>query len=62
MRASYVTNTLTLALEATGFDKAEVIHKPYLLSDNGSSYIAGDHADWLDERGMGHVRGAPNHH
>jgi len=31
------------------------------LSDNGSSYVAGELADWLQERGMGHVRGAPNH-
>jgi len=31
------------------------------LSDNGSSYIAGDFAEWLDDQGIGHVRGAPNH-
>ena len=61
MRASDVTDTLSLALEASGCDKAEVIHKPRLLSDNGSSYIAGDLANWLGERGIGHVRGAPNH-
>ncbi len=60
MRVSDVTDTLNLALEASGCDKAEVIHKPRLLSDNGSSYIAaGDLADWLGERGTGHVRGAP---
>ncbi len=61
MRASDVTDTLSLALEASGCEEAEVIHKPRLLSDNGSCYIAGDLADWLGERGMGHVRGAPNH-
>lgn len=38
-----------------------VTHKPRLLSDNGASYIAGDLAQWLDEKGMDHVRGAPNH-
>jgi transposase InsO family protein len=38
-----------------------VVHKPRLLSDNGSSYIAGDLADWLDDRDMEHVRGAPYH-
>jgi transposase InsO family protein len=27
----------------------------------GSSYIAGDLADWLQEKGMGHLRGAPLH-
>ena len=29
--------------------------------DNGSSYISGDLAKWLGERGMDHVRGAPDH-
>jgi transposase InsO family protein len=61
MRASDVTETLTLALEASGCDSAEVVHKPRLLSDNGSSYIAGDLAEWLEEQGMDHVRGAPYH-
>ena len=61
MRAGDVTETLTLALEASGCDQAEGVHKPRLLSDNGSSYIAGDLADWLEEQGMDHVRGAPNH-
>jgi transposase InsO family protein len=31
------------------------------LSDNGSSYIAGDLANWREEKGMDHVRGAPLH-
>jgi len=61
MKAGDVTETLELALEASGCDGAEVIHKPRLLSDNGSSYISGDLADWLDDQGMGHVRGAPHH-
>ena len=59
MRAGDVTETLTLAFEASSCDRAEVVHKPRLLSDNGSSYIAGDLADWLEEQGMDHVRGAP---
>ena len=61
MRADDVTATLKLALEASGCDSAKVIHKPRLLSDNGSSYISGDLADWLKDQGMGHVRGAPYH-
>ena len=48
MKAGDVTETLELALEASGCDQAEVIHKPRLLSDNGSSYISGDLADWLE--------------
>jgi len=61
MRADDVTATLKLALEASGCDSAKVIHKPRLLSDNGSSYVSGDLADWLEDQGMGHVRGAPYH-
>jgi transposase InsO family protein len=61
VRAVDVTDTLKLALEASGCGSAEVVHKPRLLSDNGSSYIAGDLAVWLKRQGMDHVRGAPNH-
>ena len=38
-----------------------MVAKLKLLSDNGSSYIAGYLADYLDEKGMDHVRGAPYH-
>src|SRR2546430_8052074 len=42
MKAEDVTATLDLALKASGLDQANVIHRPRLLSDNGSSYIAAD--------------------
>ena len=61
MRADDVTDTLTLALQASGLDEARVAHRPRLLSDNGSSYIAGDLAEWLEDHGIDHVRGAPLH-
>ncbi len=61
MKAGDVTATLDLALEASGLDQATVLHRPRLLSDNGSSYIAADLAEWLDGQGMKHVRGAPYH-
>ena len=61
MKAGDVTDTLELALVASGCDQATVLHKPRLLSDNGSSYVAGDLANWLEEKGMDHVRGAPHH-
>jgi putative transposase len=61
MKADDVTDTLQLALTASGCDGARVVHKPRLLSDNGASYISGDLADWLAENGMSHVRGAPCH-
>jgi transposase-like protein len=61
MRATDVTDTLEDALVASGCDRVTVMHRPRLLSDNGSSYVSGDLADWLHDQGMGHVRGAPNH-
>nr|WP_085979651.1 IS3 family transposase [Roseibium sp. TrichSKD4] len=61
MLASDVTDTLELALQASGCNQASVRHRPRLLSDNGSSYFAGELADWLDDKGMDHVRGAPYH-
>ena len=61
MKATDVTDTLTLALKASGCDQVNVQHRPRLLSDNGASYIATELAEWLDDRGMDHVRGAPYH-
>ena len=50
MKAEDVTDTLELALTASGCNQAHVRHKPRLLSDNGSSYISEELAEWLDER------------
>lgn len=61
MKAQDVTYTLDLALAASGCDQARVVHKPRLLSDNGSSYVSAELADWLTAQDMGHVRGAPYH-
>jgi putative transposase len=61
MRASDVTETLDLALAACGLDQVRVVHRPRLLTDNGASYIAGDLAEWLGDRSMEHIRGAPRH-
>ncbi len=47
MKAEDVTATLEMALDAAGLDKARVLHRPRLLSDNGSSYISDDLAKWL---------------
>ena len=52
MKTSDVTDTLNLALEASGCDQANVLHKPRLLSDNGSSYISGELADYINDNGM----------
>ncbi len=61
MRTQDVTDTLDLALEASGCDQVHVVHKPRLLSDNGSSYVSGELAEWLQGKGMKHSRGAPYH-
>ncbi|WP_408885677.1 IS3 family transposase [Kozakia baliensis] len=61
MAASDVTDTLELALQASGLDQVKVKHRPRLLSDNGPCYVADELAKWLDQHAMDHVRGAPNH-
>ncbi|RMA40630.1 IS3 family transposase [Rhodophyticola porphyridii] len=61
MRAEDVTETLDLALQASGCDQVHVVHKPRLLSDNGSGDVSSDLAEWLQDKGMKHSRGAPYH-
>ena len=61
MKASDVTDTLEMALAASGLDQANVVHRRRLLSDNGANYIAGDLAEWMEDQGMKHIRGAPYH-
>ena len=61
MKAQDVTDTLDLALAKSGLDQANVGHRPRLLSDNGASYISGDLAEWLDDKKIEHIRGAPYH-
>jgi transposase InsO family protein len=50
MKVQDVTATLDLALAASGPDHMTVVHRPHLLSDNGSSYVASDLANWLDKQ------------
>ena len=52
MKASDVTDTLELALKASGCDQVTVLHKPRLLSNNGASYVSGELAEWLNDNGM----------
>ena len=61
MKARDVTDTLDMALSASGCDQAMVVQKPRLLSDNGSSYVAAELVEYLNDKGMDHVRGAPHH-
>ena len=52
---------MDLALQTSGCNQVHVAHKPRLLSDNGSSYVSGDLAEWLQDKGIKHRRGAPDH-
>jgi putative transposase len=61
MKAVDVTDTLEMALAASGLDEVNVGNRPRLLSDNGSSYVAGELAEWISDHEMRHVRGAPYH-
>jgi transposase InsO family protein len=61
MRVEDVTETLDLARAATGVDRVRVEHKPRLLSDNGSCYLAKDLADYLEKHEIDHTRGRPYH-
>jgi len=61
MKVEDVTDTLKLALTASGCDTARVEHKPRLLSDNGPCYIASDLGQWLEKRSIEQVHGAPGH-
>ena len=61
MKAADATDTQELALVASACNQATVVHKPKLLSDNGSSYVAADWAEYLEEKGMDHVRGVPHY-
>jgi len=61
MGTADVTETLDRALAVTGVDQAQVKHRPRLLSDNGPAYVSGELREYLQERGMGHTRGAPYH-
>ncbi|MVA12926.1 IS3 family transposase [Agrobacterium vitis] len=61
MKVDDVTDTLDLALAASGCDKVKVEHRPRLLSDNGPCYVASDLGEWLDKYKIDQVHGAPGH-
>jgi len=61
MGAKDVQRTLDMAIAKTGIDNPEVAHRPRLLSDNGSCYIASDLKEYLAEARIDHIRGQPYH-
>jgi hypothetical protein len=48
MQAEDVTDMLDLALATSGCDSTTMLHKPRLLCDTGSSYIAGELAQYIE--------------
>ena len=61
MKAQDAEGTLKLALSKAKIDKVKVYHKPRLLSDNGPAYHSNELAQFLKERRIKHIHGAPYH-
>jgi transposase InsO family protein len=61
MNAQDAEDTLKIALAKADIDKVKVYHKPRLLSDNGPAYHSADLAQFLKERRIDHIHGAPYH-
>src|ERR1700719_2038812 len=51
MSATDVSDTLQVALQASGLNQVKVRHRPRLLSDNGPSYVSSELSEWLAEQG-----------
>ena len=58
MRADDAEQAIAQAIEISGVDQQQM---PRLLSDNGSSFVSGELADFLTEQRIVHVRGRPYH-
>ena len=56
-----MTSAVGMALDASHSGGGRPEKKLHLLSDNGGAYIAGDLADWLEERGVEQIHCAPGH-
>ena len=61
MNAQDAEDTLKTALAKAEIDKVKVYHKPRLLSDNGPAYHSADLAQFLKERRIDQIHGAPYH-
>ena len=61
MNAQDAEDTLKIALAKAEINKVKVYHKPRLLSDNGPAYHSADLAQFLKERRIDHIHGAPYH-
>ena len=61
MMAEDVKNTLDLAIETTGVEHVHVVHRPRLLSDNGSAYVSKELRSYLEANETHHIRTKPYH-
>jgi putative transposase len=61
MKVEDVTDTLDLALAASGCNSVKVEHRPRLRSDNDPGYVAADLGEWLETYKIEQVHGAPGH-
>jgi len=61
MMAEDVKQTLDMAIEWTGVDHVHVVHRPRLLSDNGSAYISKELRRYLEDNKISHIRTKPFH-
>jgi transposase InsO family protein len=61
MAATDVQDTLQLAIDKTGIQHIQVQHRPRLLSDNGSAFIADALKDFLKPYHIDQIHGRPFH-
>jgi transposase InsO family protein len=61
MSAGDVKQILDMALQKSRIDRMKVRYTPRLLSDNGPCYLAGELREYLQSKGIKHIRGAPYH-
>jgi len=61
MATSDVEETLELALEKSGLEKAREHHRPRLFSDNSPDYLSKDRKIFLKRKDIDHVRRTPYH-
>jgi len=61
MMAEDVKKTLDMAIETTGVEHVRVVHRPRLLSDNGSAYVSKELKRYLEANEIHHIRTKPYH-
>ena len=61
MSSEDVKDVLDMAIDKTGVDTVNVLHRPRLLTDNGPCYLSGELKEYLDKKDICHTRSAPYH-